>query len=255
MNLLLFLSALLLFIEAGTAQGDDPREREEMRLESVRDLSRGDPRATTTTNGGHFETRQSFRAASITSDLEFYSLLIAMTALIFMKPWMSERLVMRYDCHTKSERRSRGWVHPPRLRHVNGLVMLADIFLEVAFIFFLWNARDPFTFTDQQYYVAIFALFFTIVILKNAWLYSTFNFFKHAIGIITGFVSVFILACVLISLFVVLIIRSWWLPFGFMVPVTLFYILAVIWNVTIARNHNWDRLREMMGLPVKYERY
>jgi len=241
MKILILLSIMVATIAGQAyeeADGDERRYRDE-RLALAR---RGGDYEDADRGGGDYETRGSVHATSgnFITDPIFYAYLIGITALIFMKPWITERLSLRFSKEEMERTRSRyrrGWMHPPKLRHTGLFVTLFDIFLAVAFIYYIYNYRFPESLQDKQYFVAIVALFFTVCLLKQSWLWATFNYFKHTAGIVTGFLCSAALCCVIVALEVLLIIRSSWLPFGFMLPVLIFYCLAVTWNIKIAYVH------------------
>jgi hypothetical protein len=165
--------------------------------------------------------------------------IFGITALIFLNVFPDNK---RQPFHhlTKEERhRHKRWCHMPPMHWVRTLQFLANAFMTVSAVYYLYLNRDPVASMDKNYYLTIEVLFFVTCFFKMFWQHFQFNHFHHNVGIALAVISACICAAISLTLIVLLGIRAAYLAMGFMFPVLLYYIMTVAWSGHIAQHH-WD---------------
>jgi hypothetical protein len=172
-------------------------------------------------------------AKVVPTDPVFVAYLFGIVSLIFLRPEITERLFLGF---VKADRGS--WTHPPKPRFISLLCDLSDCFLAVASVYYLFTQRhNHIGETARDYYFSIEILFFVLCFFKYWWRKLTFNFFRHKAGIVVGIITVVLTLGIVLTLVILLGIRSAWLAMGFMLPVLAFFVMALVWGGHIARVH------------------
>jgi hypothetical protein len=162
----------------------------------------------------------------------------AISALVFLNGWpaLTKRPPLH---HLKGDERWRHtrWWHLPSMRTVETLQWLANAFMAVAAVYYLYVTRAPVGTHDSNYYFSIEILFFVLCFTKCFWQFFLFAHYRHNAGVAFGIIAACVNTVLCVVLIVVLGLNAAWLPFGFMFPVLLYYLLTVGWSGHIAQHH------------------
>jgi hypothetical protein len=168
--------------------------------------------------------------------LLFYVLIMASTALVFLRPQIRSPDDFYNHCFSKLRGLCR-WLSPPRPAFYFWIEAIMNVLQVVAIVNFLWNLMIPAPGSDSDYYVTIFSFFMVLMIFKYLYTVCFFNYHHHCIPL--GFCIVWALggaisSVVLMGLFGTRASQSGvtiiWMSFAFQLFISLWYIALFGWT-------------------------
>jgi len=175
------------------------------------------------------------------TDWEFYILLFAVTAFVYIRP----QIFYSIDFYNTCFRNIKGWcgrlLTPPRTAFYRWIEWIMNALQVIAIVNYIYNLRLPPPGGDYDYYVSILALFFALIALKYIYVELFFNYHHHlsALGLamVDGLV-IWIICLVLVILFAVRAVQTVqiiWMSFVFQLIILLWDTAMFGWTCYIFR--------------------
>ena len=185
---------------------------------------------------------------NVIADVVFIALLTAIIAVTYLRPQIYCAREFYKNCF-----KNKCWWHPPRRWVFDLLWFLADAFTVVAMTHYLWTGLGNLaTDTDENYYVAIYALFIAYLGSRYFWINSFWNYhskkslvdangekdvvsYTSEPSIALSF-AVFwaVMMVLLVTALVILFgVRHDWWAFGFMLAVWIWLLFILVWTAMV----------------------
>lgn len=127
---------------------------------------------------------------------------------------------------------------PPSVEDLSLGILLSNACLAVSTISYLYMNRNP-SVANQDYYLSIEALGLAVLTLKLAWHYFLMTFYRRYWGLVVALVCVTVQILIILSVIILLAVRTQWLAFAFMWPTAFFYALCASWTYTIWQQYQY----------------